>query len=427
MTNRRTFIAQSAVATLAASTTVGRALATNRHQKRQATDGSTPGPESSTGMVRLAIVGTGQISHRYLAQAVPSTGARFVATCARTLESARTRATQYGIDAWFDDYEAMLDKVRPDGVVIATPTALHAPQAIAAFKRGIHVLCEKPMAVTYQECCAMVDAAQKNRRVFLNMPFDATPRMRAALTHINEATLGVFTGAEAQLLLPGVSRDNWYFDKKLAGGGAGLDTLVYPVSRLITLLGPAQRVSGYVNTLIPHRLLGDGKTIDSAPPPRNSTKSVEASVDDNATLLIEWAGGQQAVARALWGTSIVRDDSTIYGRHGTLWLTGSDVIIHSPEKEISGATRATWNGYDNCYTIPYNKEQRSEGLVEHFVDCIKRRAQPTCGGQQQIHVHEILFKGYEAARSRRTQDLESTFTPWHSLDPNFYDTQSRNI
>ncbi|MFC4312971.1 Gfo/Idh/MocA family protein [Steroidobacter flavus] len=425
MTNRRHFIKQAAAAVAVAGS------ATSRSEKEGGKSSTAAGPHSETekaqDAVRLAIVGTGQISHRYLKQASVSSRVRFVATCARTMESAKARAVEYGIDRWFDDYEAMLDQSRPDAVVIATPTALHARQAIAAFERGVHVLCEKPMATTLEECREMVAAAEKSGKIFLNMPFDATPQMTTALAYLNESTIGVFTGAEAQLLLPGVSRDNWYYDRKVAGGGAGLDTLVYPVSRLVTLLGPARRVSGFSNTLIPHRLLGDGKTIDVVPPPRNSERSIESSVDDNATLLIEWSTGQQAIARALWGTSLVRNDTTIYGRHGTLWLSDGDIIIHSPERKISGGTPMTRGAYERCYSIPYKKDQRTEGLLEHFVDCIKGVTQPTCGGQQQLHLHEILFRGYDAARSGQVQTLETTFTPWHSVDPTFHDTRTRPI
>lgn len=310
MSNRRTFIVQSAAVFLASTSVSATAEEIRRpmdHASAPTNASSPPQVKKAPDALRLAIVGTGQISHRYLKQTALSSRARFVATCARTIESAKARAIEYGIDSWFD--------------------------------------------------------------------------------------------------------------KKVAGGGAGLDTLVYPVSRLVTLLGPARRVSGFVNTLIPHRLLGDGKTIDTAPPPRNSTKSIESTVDDNATLLIEWPTGQQAMVRALWGTSIVRNDATIYGRHGTLWFSGGDIIIHSPEKEIAGATPITWGGYKNCYNVPYIRDQPSEGLIEHFVDCIKGSAEPTCGGKQQLHLHEILFKGYQAARTGRTQELETTFMPWNRIDP----------
>ena len=425
MPTRREFLVQTTMATLSGAATRHGQAVENKTSKVDESTRSGAGTKDDRAM-RLAIVGTGQISHRYLKQAATSKRARFVATCARSLDSAKGRAVEYGIDRWFDDYTAMYDAVAPDAVVVATPTAVHAAPTIAALERGIHVLCEKPMAATFEDCRAMVNAAQRGGAVFLSMPYDATAPFMAALEHLNEATLGVFTGAEAQLLLPGASRDNWYYDRKIAGGGAGLDTLVYPVSRLISLLGPAQRVTGFVNTLIPHRILGDGKTIDFVPPPRDSTKgkTIESTVDDNTMLLIEWPNGQQAMVRALWGTSIVRNDSVLYGRHGTLWFSGNDVIVHSPERAIPNSTPVIWNGYESCYRLHVPKME-NEGLVEHFVDCIKGITKPTCGGQQQLHTHEILFKGYEAARTKQTQQLTTTFTTWHQVDPSFYDTRSR--
>jgi predicted dehydrogenase len=373
--------------------------------------------------VQLAIIGAGQISHRFLKQA--SSRVRFVATCARRLESARARAVEYGIDAWFDDYLKMFDAVKLDGVVIATPPPLHAAPAIAAFERGISVLCEKPMATTFEDCKAMVAAAERHGVTFLCLPYDAQAPLLAALPYLNQATLGTFVGAEAQVLLPGVSRESAY-RKDHAGGGVVLDAMTYSVS----MLGPARRVTGVINTLIPHRILGDGLTVDLVPPVSQGaeTKTVRSDVDDNASLLIEWPAGQQAVVRALWGTSLVRYDTTIYGRHGTLWLSGDNVIIHSPRRSIEGATAMTWGAYDHCYRIPVvPREQRAEGLIEHFADCIEGRSRPTCGGPQQMHVHEILFKCYEAARSGQRQSLETTFEPWRPIDPAFSDTRSRAL
>jgi predicted dehydrogenase len=257
----------------------------------------------------------------------------------------------------------------------------------------------------------------------------------AALAYVNEETLGVFMGAEAQLLLPGPSRANWYYDRKLAGGGAGLETLVYPVSRLVNMLGPASRVSGFVNTLIPHRILGNSKTADVVPPPRDPAqgKTVESTVDDNATLVIEWPGGQQAVVRALWGSSIVRfNETVIYGRRGTLWLHGNDLVVHSPDAPIPNAIPTTWHGYANCYRVPVPvrpgyEYPRDEGLIEHFVDCIQGLGAATCAGRQQLHVHEILFRGCEAALTGRTQRLETTFIPWRCVEAGFHDSRSRLI
>lgn len=365
--------------------------------------------------MRLAIVGAGQISHRFLKQAIGSERARFVATCARTTSSAHARAVEYGIDAWFDDYTAMYDAVSPDGVVVATRPPQHAAPAIAALDRGIHVLCEKPMAATMEDCYAMVGAAKRSGAVLLCLPYEAWPAHNVARRYLNEAILGVCTGAEAQVLLPGVSREQWH-DREAWGGGVVLDALVYPVSMLVNVLGPACRVTGVVNTLIPRRILSN----------KDTAKAVDSTVDDNATLVVEWTSGQQAVIRGLWATSIARYDHTIYGRHGTLWISGNKVIVHAPRAAIPGAARVLWHGHENCYDVPVEVPE-NEGLMDHFVACIDRRERPNCSAEQQLHVHEILFKGYESARSGRAQDLKTTFTPMHQTDPGFMDARSRPI
>jgi predicted dehydrogenase len=365
-------------------------------------------------MLKLAMVGCGQISERFFKQAEARGDARFVATCARRRESAERKGREHGVESWYDDYEQMYDEVRPDGVVITTPHSLHAAPAIAALKRGIHVLDEKPMATSLEDCRAMVEAAERGGALLMCLPFDHSPAFLTALEHLNEATLGKFTGAESVLLIPGPPRDNWYYDRSVAHGGAMLDCLVYPMSRLISLLGPAQRVSAAVNTLIPHRVVGGGKT-------------VESDVDDNATLIVEWGTGQQAVVRTLWGTSFSRNDTTIYGRKGTLWLAGGQVVLHSPERPVPGGEPVEWQGFKECYHIPVSPGVPNESIMDHFIHSIRTGTEPRCSGRLQLHVHEILFKGYRAAGTGERQALETTFAPWHSVPPAFFDTRGGYI
>lgn len=365
-------------------------------------------------MTRLAMVGCGQISDRFFKQAAHREDVHFVATCAKHLSSAERKAREYGVGLWYDDYERMYDEVRPDGVVIATPHSLHAAPAIAASRRGIHVLDEKPMATSLNDCRAMVEAAEAGGARLMCLPFDHNPALLTALKYLNEEHLGKWTGAESVLLIPGPPRDNWYYDRSVAHGGAMLDCVVYPMSRLVTLLGPARRVTAMVNTLIPRRIVGGGKKVDS-------------DVDDNVTLLVEWATGQQAVVRTLWGTSFTRNDTTVYGRRGTLWLAGGQAILHSPHRVLDGADRVEWQGFADCYRLHVSEDTPHETIIDHFVSCIRNGAEPSCSGRLQLHVHEILFKAYAAAETGQTQELETTFEPWHSVDPGLYDTRTGYI
>ncbi len=361
-------------------------------------------------MLRLAMVGCGQISERFFRQAAARDDVRFVAACAAHQESAARKAAEHGIDRAYDDYERMYEEVRPDGVVITTPHSVHAAPAVAALRRGIHVLDEKPMATTLEDCRAMVEAADAGGALLMCLPLDHSPAFLTALDYLNEAWLGKFTGAEAVLLIPGPPRDNWYYNRAVAQGGAMLDCLVYPMSRLISFLGPAARVTGMVNTLIPQRVVGGGKR-------------VESDVDDNVTLVVEWAGGQQAVVRTLWGTSFSRNDTVLYGRRGTLWVTGGQVVLHSPHQAVPGGEPVEWQGFADCWRVPIPPGTPNETHIDHFVESIRQQRQPWCSGKLQLHVHEILFKGYAAAETGRAQALETTFEPWHALDPGFFNTR----
>ena len=67
----------------------------------------------------------------------------------------------------FTDYERMLDEIKLDAVIIATPMHLHAEQTIAALERGVSVLCEVTAAVSLEECRAVVAAAKKSRGIYM--------------------------------------------------------------------------------------------------------------------------------------------------------------------------------------------------------------------------------------------------------------------
>src|SRR5436305_120799 len=147
-------------------------------------------------MLHLAMIGCGQISERFFRQAEAREDTRFVATCARSLESAERKAREHKVERWYDDYERLLDEIHPDGVVVTTPHSAHAAPAIAALRRGIHVLNEKPMATSLADCEAMVAAAEESGATLMCLPYDSTPPFLTALRYLNEETLGKFTGAE---------------------------------------------------------------------------------------------------------------------------------------------------------------------------------------------------------------------------------------
>lgn len=364
--------------------------------------------------IRLAMIGSGDISNRFFEQAAQLEGVRFVATCARRLANAEKKAAAYGVPRWYDDYRVMMDTEELDAVIVTTPHSVHTEPVLAALERGLHVLNEKPMATSFEECKRMVGLAEAKDRIFMSLPYDLNPAFLAASDYVDEQMIGKITGAEAQLSLPGPPRDNWYYDKSIAHGGAVLDCMVYPVSRLVGLLGPAVSVMAEANTLIPNRIVGGGK-------------QVKSDVDDNVTVIVEFAGGQHAVIRTLWGMSFLQNNTLIYGRKGTVALndSGFPLVVHSPEQPLPDAERVTWRGIQDCY-VPQAKIDSipNENIMTHFVNCLRAGEQPVQSGKQQLHVHEIMFGAYRSAESGKRVALTTTFTPWAKLHPGIFDTRS---
>jgi predicted dehydrogenase len=106
--------------------------------------------------MRAAIAGTGFIA-RVHAIALRAIGIEVAAVCGRTREGAQA----FGEGRAYDDLPTLLGREDVDVLHVCTPNAVHAQQAMAAIERGIHVVCEKPLAVSTEESRAMVAAAEQ--------------------------------------------------------------------------------------------------------------------------------------------------------------------------------------------------------------------------------------------------------------------------
>ena len=84
-----------------------------------------------------------------------------VAVMSRNGDKAKTYAKERGIPKWYDDAQELIDDEEVNAVYIATPPSSHATYAIMSMKAGKPVYIEKPMAVTYEECCRINRISQE--------------------------------------------------------------------------------------------------------------------------------------------------------------------------------------------------------------------------------------------------------------------------
>lgn len=110
--------------------------------------------------MRTAIVGTGGIA-RVHACAVQQLGGSVVAVCGRSIASAQA----FGVGAAYDNLEQMLRDHKPDVLHICSPNHLHLEHAVAGFRHGAHVLCEKPLAASREHAERMIAASDEAGRV----------------------------------------------------------------------------------------------------------------------------------------------------------------------------------------------------------------------------------------------------------------------
>ena len=111
--------------------------------------------------VRMGVVGCGSIAEiAHLPSITQRKEARLVAVCDRDEEQAKAAAAKWGAERHFTDHRAMFDHANLDGVVIATPNNSHRNIAVAAAAAGVHVVVEKPLAVTNTEAWDIVGACK---------------------------------------------------------------------------------------------------------------------------------------------------------------------------------------------------------------------------------------------------------------------------
>ena len=197
---------------------------------------------------RLGFVGLGWIGAMRL-EAVAGE-AEVVALCDASPGRLEATARNHMRAACFQDYGEMLSRaagLRLDGVVIATPNALHGPQALAALGRGLAVFCQQPLAVSAGEARAVVDAArQAGRRLGVDDAYHFTVGARSLRELVASGALGRVFFLDAAFHNAYGPDKPWCFDPALSGGGALMDQGVHLIDLALWLLGdpPVRSVAG---------------------------------------------------------------------------------------------------------------------------------------------------------------------------------------
>jgi predicted dehydrogenase len=288
---------------------------------------------------RVGFLGTGWIG-RHRMQAMVDTGAieatAIVDPSRECVEEALRIAPDAGV---LPSFEAMLE-AGLDGIVIATPSAMHAEQAIAALDRGIAVFCQKPLGRNAAEVDAVIGAARRaDRLLSVDLSYRRTAAMEAIVGLVRGGDLGKIFAVDLVFHNAYGPDKPWFYDKSLAGGGCVMDLAVHQIDLALWALDfPAVRHAHA-------RLLVQGRPVDPA----------GNEVEDFATAELTLADGAAVRLACSWRLHAGRDaviETTFYGTQGAAGfrnIGGSfydfEAFRHSGTKEeILAGPPDDWGG-----------------------------------------------------------------------------------
>lgn len=195
----------------------------------------------------FAIVGCGRIAQRH-AEHIHNCGS-LKAVCDIDLGKAQSLAKKYGAAA-YAGIEDLLDHEKGiDVVSVCSPNGLHAQHSIKALQAGFHVLCEKPMALTVQDCGEMINAAERsNKRLFIVKQNRFNPPVAAVKKIIDEGRLGKIYSAQLSCFW---NRNEAYYKNSWKGtrdmdGGTLFTQFSHFIDLLYWIVGDVKEVRSFI-------------------------------------------------------------------------------------------------------------------------------------------------------------------------------------
>src|SRR5690349_6125293 len=172
--------------------------------------------------LRVGVVGAGAIAQvAHLPVLARSRGAQLVALCDNDGPKASALGERFGVQDVYTDIEDLLESAELDAVVLTTPNHLHEPHALSALAAGVHVLCERPLALTSRGVERILAAAARADRIVAvanNHRFRSD--VQALGSFLRGGGVGKLNGIRAGHHEQRQQREGWRYRRGEAGGGA---------------------------------------------------------------------------------------------------------------------------------------------------------------------------------------------------------------
>lgn len=341
-----------------------------------------------TNSIGFAIVGCGRIGTRH-AEHVGNYG-RLAAVCDVIEDKARGIADAHGARA-FTDIGEMLDSCRTaiDVVAICTPNSLHADHAIKAFQAGYHVICEKPMALSVDDCGEMIKAGERaNKRLFVVKQNRYNPPVEHLRMLLDTGKLGRIYSAHLNCFWnrnDAYYADGWKGTMAMDGG-----TLYTQFSHFIDLL---------------YWLIGDVRDVYAMTDNFMHKQSVE--FEDAGVAILRFANGSLgSVSFTInsYGKNM-EGSLTLFCEKGTIKI-GGQYLNEIEYENVAGMerTQLPQGRTANDYGFYQGSMSNHQDVYANVVRVLTEQGTIGTVGFEGLKTVEIIEKIYRAARRAAAQD-----------------------
>ncbi|WP_238176980.1 Gfo/Idh/MocA family protein [Kribbella sp. VKM Ac-2566] len=304
---------------------------------------------------------------------------------------------KHGVPHLYERWEDLLETPGLEAVSIGTPTQLHAPIALAALQKGLHVLSEKPLARTVAEGTAMVEASKQAGRV-LKVVFNHRERGDvAALKHqIDEGQLGRIYYAKAHWMrrngIPGMG--GWFTNRELSGGGPLIDLGVHILDMALHLMGEPQ-----VSTVSADTFAELGPRGKGSRDPNANTLGSAFEVEDLATAYLRLKGGGALQLETSWATFRAPGDNfgiELFGTDG-----GAKIEVQNYTNEDTLRIFTDVGGVPAEVKPATGAGLGHRAVVREFVRIVKSGEWEGQNGSEALLRTEIIDACYASAKAGR--------------------------
>ncbi|MEP7135467.1 MAG: Gfo/Idh/MocA family oxidoreductase [Chloroflexota bacterium] len=332
--------------------------------------------------MKIAFAGAGYIINIHAKAAKAQQDVELAAVVEKFSEKSAALAQKFKIKKQYHTVEEMLKAGGVDALVIGTPNFLHAPQAIAALKAGVHVMVEKPMAINAREAGKMMEASAKS----------GAKLMVAHCWRFDEDVNWLKTQAQKLgkiIRTKGIGVHThwgpagWFTQKEFAGGGALVDMGIHALDTARYLLGDPKPVSVYAKI---------------------GTHYKEFDVDDTGVIIVEWENGATSYIESGWWQPHADGPEAatqLYGTQGFGQLFPTQLELPNLKTQKLDLIKSGFKfpRKEHCPQSMYDAQ------MAHFIDCIRNNKTPVPGGLEGLINMKVVDAAYESSRKGKVVNI----------------------